>query len=195
MRTSPSRREGNDFENDANLLAQHLPRHDVGMMFEGGNEYFVPGFQKFAPPRLRDEINRFGAAMREDDFIVMFGIDETPHRAAHGFVFVGRALAQPINAAMDVGVIVFHEARHRLNHHAWFLRRCRRVEIDERMPKHRLRQNGKILTILFDGKCTWRRAGEQFVFRRITNRAGDLYFGHLNDLRICWRKVARHSST
>ena len=56
-----------DHEPDADALAQHLPRHDVGMVLEVADQYLVAGFEEFRPPALRDQVDRLGGAAHEDD--------------------------------------------------------------------------------------------------------------------------------
>jgi len=147
------------------LFAQHLPRHNIGVVFQSGDKDFIARFQEFAPPALRDEVYGLGRPVSKNNLVVMFGINKTAHRFAHRFIGVGSALAEVVDAAMNVGIIVFHEAGHRFDHRARFLRARSRVEIGERVIVHALRQSGEILAVAVDG--------EQFVFRCIASRAGD----------------------
>ena len=58
-----------DLEHSPRLLAEKLPRHDVRMVLELGNENFVTRFQVRAAPTLRHEIDRFGRSAGEDDLV------------------------------------------------------------------------------------------------------------------------------
>src|SRR3546814_10444314 len=53
----------------AGLLAQHLPRHDIGMMFHTGDKDFVAFFQRRPPPAIGPQIDGLGSAARKDDFL------------------------------------------------------------------------------------------------------------------------------
>ena len=59
---------------------------------------------------------------------------------AHGFVNIGRALAEIVDAAMNVGIVVFHKARHRFDNHTRFLRAGPRIQIGEGVIVNLLRQ-------------------------------------------------------
>src|SRR5277367_2033271 len=83
-----------------------------------------------------------------------------------------------MHAAMNIGIIVFHEPRHGLNHLPWLLRAGGGIQIDERMPVHLLRENGKILAVLLDRESTRRGAGETLVFGRVANGAGGINLVH-----------------
>ena len=118
------------------------------MMLERRKDDLVACFQKFFAPTLSDEVNGFGRALCIDDLVVIFGVDEAAHYPAHGFVLIGRADAQFMHAAVDIGIIVFHKTLHRLHHHARLLGRCGAIEIDERMAVHLLFKNRKVLAVL-----------------------------------------------
>ena len=57
---------------------------------------------------------------------------------------VGRALAEPVHAAMHVGVLLDVELRQSIDHDLRLLRRRRVVEIDERLAVNVLAQEGKV---------------------------------------------------
>ena len=50
-------------------LAQHLPRHDVGVVLQRGDDDLVARRRTPAPVALRDEIDRLGRAAREDHLV------------------------------------------------------------------------------------------------------------------------------
>ena len=66
------------------------------------------------------------------------GVEERADALARRLVGVGRALAQHVHAAMDVGVVVAVVARDRVDHRLRLLRRRRVVEIDERLAVDRV---------------------------------------------------------
>ena len=93
-------------------------------------------------------------------------IDEASHLDARAFVFVGGALAQRMDAAMDVGVDVRVVALQRIDHRLRLLRGGGIVEIDQRLAVHRLAQDGKILAPAGDiaCHCDWREQYFRFHF-------------------------------
>ena len=103
-----------------------------------------PAFS-FLPPGTGHEVDAFGRAAGEDDFIGAFGIDELGRADARGFIGVGRAVAQLMDAAVDIGVVEFVIMRQRLNHHARFLQGGGVVKINQRIAVNLLSsKNGKV---------------------------------------------------
>ena len=51
------------------FVAQNLPRHDVGVMLHCGDQHFVAGLNVGAAKGLRDQIDAFGGAADENDFV------------------------------------------------------------------------------------------------------------------------------
>src|SRR3546814_9509748 len=60
----------------AGLLAQHLPRHDIGMMFHTGDKDFVAFFQRRPPPAIGHQIDGLGSAARKDDFLAACCVEQ-----------------------------------------------------------------------------------------------------------------------
>src|SRR3954451_20100622 len=115
------------------------------MMLDGGDDDFVAGADVFAAPRLRDEIDPFRRAAREDDFFFIARVDELLHRSARFFVRVGGGLAEVMHAAMDVRILLGVVADDPIDHLPWFLRRSGVVEIDERTSAaNGLREDGEV---------------------------------------------------
>jgi hypothetical protein len=94
----------------------------------------VSGFDIPGTPGGGDKIDPLGRAAREDDFICAPRIDELRGTPASSFVCGCSAIAQLVNPAMDVCVIPFVVVPQRVNDCAWFLRRRRIIEINERLP-------------------------------------------------------------
>ena len=67
----------------------------------------VAGFEVFRAPGTGDEVDALGRAAREDDFLGAAGVDEFGGARPRGFEAGGGAVAQFVDAAMDVGVVVF----------------------------------------------------------------------------------------
>ena len=93
----------------------------------------VAGLEIFCAPRTGDEIDAFGRAARENDFVGAFGVDEFRGAGARGFEGVRGAVAQFVDAAMDIGVVVLVVMDERVNHRARLLRRGGVVEINQRL--------------------------------------------------------------
>ena len=87
---------------DVDFIAGELPRHDVRVMLERRQQDAVA-----VPARIgaRDEVDRFGRAAGEDDFIGVLSAEQFRGRGARGFIgqrHVGRAL---VDRAVDGRVI------------------------------------------------------------------------------------------
>ena len=93
-----------------------------------------------------DALHTFGRAARENDFIRAAGVDEFRSAFARGFKSGGGAIAQFMDAAMHVGVIVLIIMNQRLNDRAWFLRRGGIVEINQRPAVDLLVKDWKVLS-------------------------------------------------
>ena len=140
--------DGNVGNFRAGFLREQLPRDEVAVMLHFREQNHVAGLEVFCSPRTRDEIDAFGRAAREDDFVGAFGVDEFRGARARGFERVRRAIAQLVDAAMDIGVVVLVVMHERVNHRARFLRRGGVVEINQRLAVDFLIENRKILSQL-----------------------------------------------
>ena len=87
---SMSRRPSGVIRNGAkpgsSCLGQHLPRHDVGVMFHGGEDDQVAGADVRAAPGLGHQVDRLGGVPHENDFTRRPGIDERCDLAARVLV-------------------------------------------------------------------------------------------------------------
>ena len=111
-----------DAQGIAAIITQHLPGHDIGVVFKLGDQHRLIRAHHAAAPAMRDQIDRFRAVACENHFPRIGGIDEARHRAARRFVCIGRHFGEPIGATMDIGISRFHAARHGINHRARLLR-------------------------------------------------------------------------
>ena len=105
----------------------------------------VAGLEILRAPGTRDEVDAFGRAAGEHDFVGASGVDEFRRARPGGFVTGRGAIAQFVDAAMDVGVVVFVIMHQRVNHRARLLRRGGVVEINQRLAVDLLVEDGKIL--------------------------------------------------
>ncbi len=60
---------GGDAQARASFGAEHLPGNDVGVVLEPGDDDFIAFVDILAAPALRDEVDAFGCAADEDDFL------------------------------------------------------------------------------------------------------------------------------
>ena len=82
----------------AGAFGQQLPRHDVAVMLHFREQDFVAGFDVLAAPGLRDQVDAFGRAARENDFVRRCGIDE--FRGARRARLRRRSVARLLNSWM-----------------------------------------------------------------------------------------------
>ena len=68
-----------DAQPGALLGAELLPRHDVGVMLEPGDDDLVVLADVAAPPRLRDQVDALGRAADEDDLVAGRGVQKRAH--------------------------------------------------------------------------------------------------------------------
>ena len=132
--------DGQVSELRAGALGQQLPRHDVAVVLHLGEQDHVAGLDVLRAPGLRDEVDALGGAAREDDFVGAAGVDEFRGARAGGFEGGGGAVAQLVDAAMDVGVVVLvvmDAARRSPRAASAWWRRCRNRSAAGRGPSGR----------------------------------------------------------
>ena len=117
-------------------------------MLHFGEQDHIAGLQIFCAPRTGDEIDALGRSARENNFVGIPGIDEFGRPCSRRFKRRRGAIAQFMDAAMDVGVVVLVVMNERVDHRSWFLRGRRVVEIDQRLAMDLLVEDGKILAQL-----------------------------------------------
>ena len=124
-------------------FGNHLPGHDVRMVFKRGQHDAVACRQARHAPARSDEVDRLGRAAHEDDLVFATGANELRNALAGGLVGHRHVRAAAIDPAVHGCVIAAQRAAHRVDHRLRFLRRRRRVEI---MPRRALarQQAGKI---------------------------------------------------
>ena len=66
------------------LFAEHLPRHDVGVVLHGGDQHFIARADMRAAVGLRDQVDGLGGAAHKDDFALVGALRKrcTVRRAA-----------------------------------------------------------------------------------------------------------------
>ena len=114
------------------------------MVLKLANQHRLAGSQHAAPPTMGNEIDRFGAVLGEDHLARVAGIEEARDSAARRFVVLGRRFAQPIGAAMHIGVALLHAANHGIDHNPGLLRRGAAIEKDQVLAADLLREDREI---------------------------------------------------
>ena len=117
----------------ARLAGDELPGDEVRVVLELGDHDGVAGAEVLEPPGVGDEVDRLGRAAGEDHLALGRRVDERGDRAPGALVALRGALCEPVDAAMDVRVLVLVERAHPVEHLPRLLRRRRRVEIRERL--------------------------------------------------------------
>ena len=136
--------DGNDPQDGPFLLGDHLPGHDVGVMFQRGEDDLVARLQELPPVGLRNEIDAFRRAAHEDDFFGRRCAEKRLYLLPRLLVGVGRTGRQRVGAAMDVRVVAGVKVRNGVDHALRLLRRRGVVEPDQRPAVDLLIEHGKI---------------------------------------------------
>ena len=84
--------------------AEYLPGHDVGVVFQPGDDDFVVFLDVLASPTLGDEVNAFSCAAHKNNFAYGGRVDETPDLFAGTLVSIGGASREFMRGAMNVGI-------------------------------------------------------------------------------------------
>ena len=122
----------NDAQASALAFCHELPRHDVGMMLDGGDDNLVALVYKGLAKRACHEVDGFGRAAGEDNLFAASRIEEAAHRVAGLLVELGGLLRQVVHATVHIGIDVQILVAHGIEHTQRLLRGCRIVEIDQR---------------------------------------------------------------
>ena len=85
-------------------------------------------------PRVGDEVDRLGRVAGEDDLVAVGRVDEPGDLGPRPLVCGRRLLADRVDAAMDVGVVLAVVVVDGIDDDARLLARRRRVEVDQRVP-------------------------------------------------------------
>ena len=88
------------------LLDEELPRDEVGVVLHLGQHDRVAAVDVPPAPRVGDEVDRLGRVAGEDDLVAVRGVDEARDLIAGRLVGRGRLLADRVDAAVDVGVVL-----------------------------------------------------------------------------------------
>ncbi|SLE02389.1 Uncharacterised protein [Mycobacteroides abscessus subsp. massiliense] len=166
-------------DHGAGLLRNQLPRNDIGVVFQVGDDDLVAVPQVLAAPGIGHQIDGLGGAAHEDDVLVGFGAQELAGRPACVLVRVGGACRQLMCGAVDVRVLVLVEVHQPVDHGLGLLRGGGVVEPDQRLAVDGLGQDGEVRpdggdvegACVLAGGCRGRRPTQEVVVRLVTSPA------------------------
>ena len=111
--------DGDEANLDAVRLAQLEPGHEVGVVLHLGHQHDVAAAQVRCAPGPRDEVQRLGRVLREDDLVgAAWRVDEVGDGRARALVGLGRLVGRLVDAAVHVGVAQLVVAAHGVDHGA-----------------------------------------------------------------------------
>ena len=113
------------------LLDEELPRDEVGVVLHLGQDDGVAAVDVGPAPRVGDEVDRLGRVAGEDELVAVGGVDEPGDPDTGRLVGRRRLLADRVDPAMDVGVVLAVVVGDRVDDDAGLLAGRRRVEVDE----------------------------------------------------------------
>jgi len=116
-------------------LGRLLPRDEVRMMFHHRGKHFVARLQIRVAPTACHQIDRCRGALREDALASVLGTNQSAHFFAGLFIKLGAALAQRVDAPMDIGIVAFIDVADRIDHLPRPLRAGRVVQKCQRMAR------------------------------------------------------------
>src|SRR5262245_28224081 len=115
------------------------------MMLELRKEDGVAALEVGEGPGIGHEVDAFGGAASEDDFLGGAGIDEFRRAFARGFVGAGGPIAQLMDAAVNIGIVVLVVADDGIEDWPRLLAARRAIEVDQRVPIDLLVEDREIL--------------------------------------------------
>ena len=140
-----ARCDGCDDDLGAGALGDHLPRDDVGVVLEMGEQDLVAGLEVGPAPALGHEVDALGGAAHEDAAPGVLEAEELRDGTAGGFVGGGGLLAQEMDATVDVGVLLGVIALEGPDDDRGLLGGGRVVEIGQRTTAHGTSQDREVL--------------------------------------------------
>ena len=113
------------------LLDEELPRDEVGVVLHLGQDDGVAPVDVGAAPGIGDEVDRLGGVAGEDQLVAVGRVDEPGDAHTRRLVGRGRLLADRVDPAVDVGVVLAVVVGDGIDDDAGLLARRRRVEVDQ----------------------------------------------------------------
>ena len=136
--------QGKHAEVRAHPLGHVLPGDVVRVVLELGDDHEIAGTEVVQAPGVGDEVDRLGRVAEEDDLAGRGRVHECARLLAGALVRRRRALAERVDAAVDVRVRGLVEAVHRLQHLARLLGGDRGVQVRERLAVEVLLEDGEV---------------------------------------------------
>ena len=125
-----------DAQAGALAFAGDLPGDEVGVVLHGADDDLVALGEALGGEAVGDKVDCLGGAADEDDLGSLGGVEEAADLFARLVVGGGGALAEVVDAAVDVGVARLVKARDGVDDGARLLGRGGVVEVDERLAVH-----------------------------------------------------------
>ncbi len=157
--------DGSPFDDGAAALAVEMPGHDVGVVFEDGEDDLIALVDHQSAKALSHEIDGFGGVAGEDQLILGRRIQEAAHAFAGILEALGCRIGKEMQAAMDVGIFFGVALHDGIKHGLWLLRRGGVIEIDQGLAINLARKDGKIAADFFDVKHGRSDAGSAICWR------------------------------
>ncbi len=85
------------------FFTDHLPRDDVGVVFQMGDKDFIAGLEMFPPPGVGYKIDALGGAVGENDFFPGLGVDEVFNFFPGVFIERRSLFTEGVDATVNVG--------------------------------------------------------------------------------------------
>ncbi len=113
--------------------AQHLPRHDIGVVLHRADDDVVARADVGVSPAVRHEVNAFRGAANKHQFLRRAGVEERRRPLAHLLHSRRSFRAEGMNAAMHRRIAVAVKFRLGVNHRFRLLRAGGAVEVGQRL--------------------------------------------------------------
>ena len=128
----------------AGAFGHQLPRHDIGVVFELADDDFVAGPELAAAVARRDQVDAFGRAAGPDDLLGRWCVEKCRHTGPRRLEGPGRAIAQGVRRAVDIGIVLHVVAFDDVENSTRFLGGGRVVQVDQGLAANLLMQDRKL---------------------------------------------------
>ena len=136
--------------------AQLLPRDNVRVVLQPGDNDFVILLHVAVSPALGHQVDAFGGAANKNNLARRGSVQEATHFLARTFVGVGGPRGQGVGGAVNIRVLVPVEIRDPVNDRVRFLRGGGIVQPHQRSPVYLLLQDGEIAPDELRIEWAWR---------------------------------------
>ena len=128
---------------------EHLPRHDIGMVFHGTHDNLVALMDAGLSKTKRQGVNTIRRALGEDNLVTTLRADECSHGLTRLLVFHRRYLAQVVHSPVDITVPPAIRLLYGVYHHLRLLTRRGIIQIHQLPSVYPLFQYRKIFSSHF----------------------------------------------